>query len=372
MGSGYTDKNFILKRLNSIQVLRACAGIGVVLYHMLIIEKKYSGGDLILPAFFKIGQAGVDLFFVISGFIMVTITILKTGTVIKTSGFLLHRFARIYPNYWFYFLLTFSVYFFAPGLVNSSQRNQFNFFTSFFLIPSGSLPLVLVGWSLIYEIYFYLVFALLIKLKTVAVTAGLLTWLFVLVLINTFFPPFLNPFIRLLTSPYSIEFILGAFSAFLVRDARLLSLSSKWLFTIILIVVLIIPLLFFNFYSIYPDGLFKQCVVFGLLFSILVTALVLIEKQTDFQFPTLLIKVGDISYTIYLSHVLILGFTGRLWARYFQHPLQWWDNIIIFPLMLVAIISYALVAYRLIEFPLYNFFVKLISGKTTVRKNARV
>lgn len=353
----------MIKKLDSIQILRGIAAVAVVLYHMRIIEKKYSGGDLLLPYVFKVGQSGVDLFFAISGFIMVTITREKWGGEVKTSEFLLRRFARIYPNYWFYLFLTLAVFLFQPSLVNSSQGHHFNFLCSFLLIPTDTLPLVLVGWSLIYEVYFYLIFATLIQFKKRLIILLLIIWLLILFIINYFYSYQANAIIRLLVSPYSIEFILGAFSALLVCSKRVLRLPLAFFICIIVAIVLLIPYLFFRFYTENVYITFLQSLVFGGVFSLLIIAFVAVEKKTNIRFPKFLVTVGDVSYTIYLSHVLILGALGRLWAAYFQTPFSIWDNLIIFPLMLCVIITYSVIAFRLIELPLYNFFIKKLSKK---------
>lgn len=62
------------ERLVSIQMLRGIAVLAVVAFHLLPIEHKYSGGDRLLPELLFLGQFGVDLFFVISGFVMVVVT----------------------------------------------------------------------------------------------------------------------------------------------------------------------------------------------------------------------------------------------------------------------------------------------------------
>lgn len=168
--------------------------------------------------------------------------------------------------------------------------------------------------------------------------------------------------IGLLFNSYSIEFILGAFSALLVSSERILKLPLALFLFIIGCILLSMPYLFFRFYSINPSGVFIQAIVFGIVFSLLVMACVVIEKKTAIQFPAFLVQVGNVSYTIYLSHVLILGVLGRLWAAYFQKPFIVWDNLFIMLLMLSAIIIYSMIAYPLIERSSYNFLVKRFSS----------
>ena len=153
-----------------IQALRGFAVLGVVAFHSMSIEKKYSGGDLLLPDFLLLGQSGVDLFFVISGFVMVTVTMGRFVRDREMQRFLWGRFTRIYPTYWFYFFLTAVVYFIKPSWVNSLYGHQAELFTSFLLFPNQQ-PLVMVAWSLSHELWFYSIFAekLAVAAKTLAV-----------------------------------------------------------------------------------------------------------------------------------------------------------------------------------------------------------
>jgi len=91
-----------LSKIQNIQALRGIAVIAVVFSHLVIIEKKYGGSETILPEFLLFGKFGVDLFFVISGFIMVTITRSKFQIPREALKFFYRRVARIYPLYWFY------------------------------------------------------------------------------------------------------------------------------------------------------------------------------------------------------------------------------------------------------------------------------
>jgi peptidoglycan/LPS O-acetylase OafA/YrhL len=110
----FIDEIWISHHMNkflSIQALRGIAALGVVAFHSLSIEQKYSNGDSLLPDFFRLGQSGVDLFFVISGFVMVTVTKERFKINGESMRFLWGRLSRIYPTYWFYFLLVGSIFF---------------------------------------------------------------------------------------------------------------------------------------------------------------------------------------------------------------------------------------------------------------------
>ena len=138
-----------MNKLQSIQTLRGIAVLAVVVYHSLNIEKIYGGGDLLLPDFFRLGQSGVDLFFVISGFVMVTVTRGRFARSGEMKRFLWGRLTRIYPTYWFYFLLMIPVLLIKHNWFNTHHELETDFVSSFFLLPSNHLPLVAVAWTLI-------------------------------------------------------------------------------------------------------------------------------------------------------------------------------------------------------------------------------
>jgi peptidoglycan/LPS O-acetylase OafA/YrhL len=203
-----------MNKLRSIQALRGIAVLGVVAFHSLSIEKKYSGGDFLLPESLRLGQSGIDLFFVISGFVMVTVTKGRFAHSGEMMRFLWGRITRIYPTYWFYFFLTVVVFLIKPNWVNSSQNHQFQFISSFLLLPSDQLPLVMVAWSLTHELWFYLVLAVLLKFKEHLLFPSLILWGAIIIIFNLLATTDnLSPAARIALHPYSLEFIIGALVA---------------------------------------------------------------------------------------------------------------------------------------------------------------
>ena len=136
-----------MNKIQNIQALRGIAVLSVVFFHLLTIEQKYGGSRTILPDLFQFGLFGVDLFFVISGFVMVTVTRGKFQIPRQALRFIYHRVARIYPTYWVYSILVLIVFLLQPSWVNNSLGNQVDILSSFLLFPSRNLPLVMVGWS---------------------------------------------------------------------------------------------------------------------------------------------------------------------------------------------------------------------------------
>jgi exopolysaccharide production protein ExoZ len=128
--------------LFNLQFLRGLAALGVVFYHT----------DFRLAGDWHTDFSGVAVFFVISGFIMCFIT------REDADGFLAKRFIRIVPMYWLctlvrFGLLKLSSWSANPPLVTDLPR-------SLLFLPSEQLPILGVGWTLNFEVYFYLVFSL--------------------------------------------------------------------------------------------------------------------------------------------------------------------------------------------------------------------
>ena len=114
-------------------MLRGVAVLSVILFHLVPIEQKYGGSKTMLSALFHYGMFGVDLFFVISGFVMVAVSRGKFKQQKYALSFIYHRASRIYPTYWFYSILVLIIFFTQPSWVNSSQGNQMNILASFLL-----------------------------------------------------------------------------------------------------------------------------------------------------------------------------------------------------------------------------------------------
>jgi peptidoglycan/LPS O-acetylase OafA/YrhL len=194
---------------------------------------------------------------------------------------------------------------------------------------------------------------------------SLLLWLLFLVNVNLFPGVPAAPVPALILSPYSIEFIIGALAALCLTSGFVQRLPRGVYIALIILIPVLLPFLFTHYYS--PNGaagnLFRQTVVFGAVYGILVIAMVSLEQRSVLSFHPFLVRMGDISYTIYLSHLLILGAIGRIWALYFQHPGSPRDELVIFPCMLTVIILYAHIANRLIEIPSYRFFIHLFKNK---------
>ncbi len=141
-----------MTRIWSIQYLRAVAAMGVVVFHAA--ESSESK--------FAIGAAGVDIFFVISGFIMATLVLAEDA---QPSEFLARRLIRIAPLYWLATLAVLAVAWVKPGFFYNLDTSIGNLLLSLAFVPHSatgqlSAPTLWQGWTLEYEMFFYLLCAI--------------------------------------------------------------------------------------------------------------------------------------------------------------------------------------------------------------------
>lgn len=341
-----------MERIYNLQALRGIAVLLVVFFHLMPVELKYGGSQQILPEYFNFGMFGVDLFFVLSGFVMVLITQGQFKKPNLALSFLYRRASRIYPTYWFYTFLVLGVFLYNPAMVNSSQGHEANILASFLLFPSDTLPLLMVGWTLIHEMYFYLVFFFLLRFIAEAylpLAMGL--WAALVVLVNIVTTP-AGPIAKLVFHPLTLEFITGCLLAVLMCRHHF----KPWQSRVILGVValgLSLTMLSYGAYHHYtgisnPQGWWRVLLM-GVPAVLIVCCSVCVERQGFVAHPWL-IKLGDASYSIYLSHILTLTAAGRLWAM--VAPDGKWDNYLALPVLVIAVIVVGMIGYRYVEKPL--------------------
>lgn len=340
-----------MAKIQNIQALRGVAVLSVVCYHLLTIEQKYGGAQTILPPVLQFGMFGVDLFFVISGFVMVTVTRGKFTDAQESWRFLYRRVARIYPTYWVYSLVVLGVFLFQPTWVNSAQNNEVDILASFLLWPAPTLPLVMVGWTLIHEIYFYLIFFVITlfvaeRYLVVALVlwGGVLTGCQLLVASTT-------PLLNLLCHPLTLEFIGGCILARIYfNSTRMVRPRHALVLAGLCFVAAVAGLFLFQNITGTPEPAgWYRLLLFGLPALVIVGCFLWAERAGRVLHVSL-IRVGDASYSIYLSHILTLSAAGRLWSLVASDRMV--DNVFMLPLLIILVLVVGFVSYKLIEKPL--------------------
>lgn len=346
-------------KFENIQALRGVAVLLVVFCHLQVIEQKYSHGQMVLPDWLDYAIASVDLFFVISGFVIATVTRGQFQSLPAAGRFIFQRVTRIYPPYWFYSVIVLILWWCKPELVNSAQGNQVNILASFLIIPQNLLPLVMVGWTLIHEMYFYLVITIFMPVVSErAFPVLLVLWALIVIVGSSFFMINLGgdcqATAQVIFHPLTLDFIGGAAIALLV-NSRIG--SKERLIAGIGISAFLFSLIWFgaNEPIVKTEG-WPRVLLFGIPSLLVVYAAARAEISGKVCFPKSMITIGDASYSIYLSHVLVLAALGRIWGKIAIAGVM--INVAMLVTMILATISVGLLSYRWMETPILNRFRK--------------
>lgn len=287
-------------RLHALQYLRAIAALVVVYAHACIQVPAYEAKLV------EFGSFGVDIFFVISGFIMLYIS-KPTHT---PGAFIINRVRRVAPLYWFFTLLMALIFIVMPSVFTNTSLSAESLLKSLFFIPHFSSahpgevwPIVAPGWSLNFEMYFYLLFALSLfareHLRLALITAAITGIFLIAKLTNSS-----GPFGIFLADDVVFEFIFGMFLAYAFKRGWSLSATTGTILFVSGLALLIVHsqgLLFasFNLPGIVTNGIPATMVVAGTLFL----------KVPNYRFGVIL---GDASYALYLSHIFVLGLLRKV------------------------------------------------------------
>ena len=212
---GFPEDNLAyVPKLVALQVLRALAAFAIALLHL---EPEWRLRGLVTADWrrpFPL-EAGVDVFFVISGFVMVYASHALFGRGGVARDFVMRRIARVVPLYWLTTALVLAIATTKPDLMRSTVATAELVLASFLFVPwprpDGLVqPLYSLGWTLNYEMFFYALFAaaLLLRLGARATVAVVSACLAALVGIGLLVPDLPQP-LGFWTSPMQIEFILG-------------------------------------------------------------------------------------------------------------------------------------------------------------------
>lgn len=331
--------------LNSIQALRTLAAWLVVFHHYLqIVQNNKLTGPL--PTTLHLyGNIGVDLFFIISGFVIYLSAFEKNVT---PSTFAMHRLARIVPAYWLFTLISFGILLAAPTFIPLTQLEPLFLLKSLFFIPAqnpsgiGLFPLLTVGWTLNYEMIFYTVFLLCLFLpKSFRLPA-----LFIGIIILQNFSAKLGSNFKFYENKIIYEFLIGITIALAYQIGLIQRLNS--LAAVALTITAGWMLVHFGPVTHNPW-------TFGIACALIVIAAISREKLFD----TLgwLTKLGDWSYSTYLCHVLIMCCWMAIQKRFNL------DETLTFSLIIVSILVVSWASFTFIERPISRF-VKSPSRKT--------
>lgn len=330
--------------LLSIQYLRGLAAMSVLVSHTLQWPLHQMSQTLL-----RSGRLGVEVFFVISGFI---ITKVAGDGAFDRMTFLKRRAWRIVPLYWGATLAVTALALLLPSLFRTTNPTALGVAESLFFIPSESpkAPLLGVGWTLDYEVFFYLLFACLSDFASGTRTFAICMLLAGLMLIGQT-APHETALEYFYTSPSLLGFALGTVLAQAHRYGLLARLARlpAW-FTVTFALALLA--VFFTIPATEEESrapLYFHLVMSATAIAIVGGALVL-ESARKLKPVALLHYLGDASYSIYLFHLFAVGagwaIAHRLW------PDSTAEYLTVAAATGTAALCVGLVAHHLFERPL--------------------
>lgn len=308
------------EKLAWLQALRGTAALMVVFFHL---SPHWALVPQLRP-FTQItnyGFCGVDIFFVLSGFVVYESAV-RSIPFRGLFHFLRRRFSRIYFLYWPTFVIFTCV---AVFVLHTQPKSTTQLFFSFFLLyPSIWDNWIPVAWSLTSELYFYLILGLLIfffkknHIKAIGlVLFFLLTWhLSWLIFLKPQLFSGEQPF-RYALSGLIIEFLAGALIAATLSNREIFHRRPR-LFIIAAAAVAVFCFFIGSTSPYYDRVEIMRAGSYGLAgASLLIIALAL--QNCKAKAPKFLVGIGNMSFSIYLIHTLIISLMGFLRHYFFSH-----------------------------------------------------
>ncbi|KAA0520056.1 acyltransferase [Enterobacter ludwigii] len=346
-----------MDKIKSIHYLRGIAALIVVFFHFRgllngVYAQKDLGGIL-----FGSGAFGVDLFFMISGFIIS----MSTQRMYSPVSFFIRRFFRIYPAFIFVFVVgMFTAYSNNPG---SEIMKSLFFIHQDYSQPSPGFGYNMLGpaWTLTYEFYFYMLFMVAISIShkhRVALTSFMI--LTPIVLLQLYYNGGLSlsglsaatpvithglySTIRFISSPILVEFIIGMVLYEIYAVSK--RLEIKYHESIFFVCIAIFLVFYFaqknNEFGMHGFGIWALFLIIGCL-SFDVSHAIKDNKALNF--------LGDISYSLYITHYLVMQLLNK------YSPWFWVNTYGIskFILATTICICVAMLVYKFIELPFIRY-----------------
>lgn len=291
-----TPRPFHENRFDSIQALRGIASLFIVLEHV---------------RFLNCGAFGVDIFFCISGFVIMF------STHKDCKNFLRRRLLRILPLYYTMTIGTYFLLLLFPGMFSQTKANPVYLIKSLLFIPfdigGGVLqPLMRIGWTINCEIFFYLLFFLSLQISHKyrgLICSGFLVFLTAL---GNYLPD-APVFLRFYGSPVMLEFVLGIACYYLLQGLYGLHQKNRLPQTAAPLALLTAAACFAGLLITKPHinilG-YRRLLVWGLPAMLIVICFFIMGLTLCM--PSLLIRLGNISFSLYLIHYYPVQFLDRM------------------------------------------------------------
>ncbi|MET0249060.1 MAG: acyltransferase [Sphingobium sp.] len=325
-------------RLNGLQALRGVAAVAVLLYHAM---RHLAKNDVPLPfaSIFQPGHAGVDLFFVLSGFIILHVHRSDIGRPDRLARYGWQRFARLMPIYWI--ALGATILALLPGHPEVVTGGAL--LASASLLPTWEEPLLGVAWTLQHEAFFYIAFALLVASRRLGLALFALWFLWVAGQSAGLLPAIPVP---RLGSMANLEFLAGMIAALAVAGGKL---RTHLLIALIGGSGFILAGVMEATGRMDGHGDLAR-IAYGLPSALLIAGLAAWESARPRAVPGALVAVGEASYSLYLFHLLGLGIAWQIWTRLGLDAKA--APVLCFVALATAAIALGLAVHRWVEAPL--------------------
>ncbi|WP_041505984.1 acyltransferase family protein [Pseudomonas plecoglossicida] len=286
-----------MEKFYGIQYLRGAAATFVILYHSMVMVA-------VAPFFSKpIGDFGVDIFFVISGFVMWVTTESRDKSIFS---FWLSRIIRVAPLYWLFTLVIVVAAVLVPSLFFNSRGIEPDFLIkSLLFIPAHNpdvgdiTPVYTIGWTLVYEMFFYALFGVSLLLRNPKHRLVLIAILLCsLALLGVALSPE-GALGKTYTSPIILEFLFGVLVGYTRSYWAGLGKSATAIFVLGSIAALVAV----------DADLSQRAFSYGLPALFLVGGFVSLEKYVRLRLSKIALLFGEASYSLYLSHPI----SQRIW-----------------------------------------------------------
>jgi len=352
---------FTSRRLVSIQCLRGIAVLMVVFHHVI---HQSPGFLAVWPT--EAGQAGVDLFFVISGFVMVYVTHDRERS---PQQFLAMRGARIVPVYWFYTMAAAALMFSLPQLFRSNELTAKHVLLSMLFVPHETgvgddfSPIVKQGWTLNLEVFFYILFAI-----AMAISAHRRVMLAASALITLALVGYWMRFTGVsfgaagfYFNDIILEFAFGMLIAKAFLRGKLDTLCAGLGLGLVLLGFAAIFLLD-SFYT-----ASSRAFVYGLPAVVVVIGALAFEGRSRAMSIPFLQFTGDASYSIYLVHIFPVAVMRALWPHG-PLPMGGPISLLIFLVMCLGlVVALGAVSYYAVERTSLRYLRKKIERYLSAR-----
>ena len=303
-------------KLLTIQAARGVAALLVIVFHCskaIFSHREYWPRDP-LHHLFAWGHLGVELFFVISGFIILQAHWRDIGQATRLGSYVRKRFLRIYPIYWIVLLGLIPVYAVVPAFGTGHELDTLTLLSSFSLVHLTTASVVLVvSWTLFFEILFYVGFAFLI----IDQRAGLLVlgawWSLTAIRLLSGGPSAVHGLLDLYAfDPFTLLFGFGMAAALFYRRD---SIGAPGSLAFVGAALFVINGLLEVYGKVFPEA--AVSVLAGLFAAVALGGFAALERRGRIRVPAPLALVGDASYSIYLVHFPVLS----LAAKVVLHPM---------------------------------------------------